>query len=277
MGRAGKLMNSTVVKLDRAYGLAEVKAIDGEQRLIRGTATTPRPDRVGDVIEPLGVSFANPVPLLHQHDAHRPVGRATLHAPTVSGITFEASLPEVREAGALRDRVETAWSEVKAGLVRAVSIGFRVVGDGYEHMKGGGVRYLNTEILELSLVTVPANSDCTISTIKSLTEPSIVPAIPAPAKRSGFDGHAFAEAVVGAVKGYVEREFRPLAERVEALEGKGLSFEGTHQRGLKYRRGQAVVSDGSLWIATCTTTDKPGVSGDWALAAKAGRDARERA
>ena len=37
-------------------------------RMITGVATTPTPDRVGDIIEPLGVRFNNPLPLLWQHD-----------------------------------------------------------------------------------------------------------------------------------------------------------------------------------------------------------------
>jgi hypothetical protein len=53
--------------MDRAYSLLEVKAVDDAARVIRGVATTPTPDRVGDIVEPLGVRFKNPLPLLHQH------------------------------------------------------------------------------------------------------------------------------------------------------------------------------------------------------------------
>ncbi|GEP06428.1 phage major capsid protein [Methylobacterium oxalidis] len=157
--------------MNRAYSLLTVKAVEDEQRIIRGVATTPNPDRVGDVVEPLGVTFQNPMPLLHQHDSDRPVGTVKFDRPTKDGITFEAVLPKIEEPGPLKDRVDTAWGEVKAGLVRAVSIGFRALADGYEIMRDGGIRYLQTEVLELSLVTVPANADAKISLIKSIDRP----------------------------------------------------------------------------------------------------------
>lgn len=154
--------------MNRMYSVLTVKAVEEDQRVIRGVATTPTPDRVGDIVEPLGVKFQNPMPLLHQHDHDRPIGTVVFDAPTKDGITFTARLPKIAEPGPLKDRVDTAWGEVKAGLVRAVSIGFRALEDGYEFMKGGGVRFLKTEVLELSLVTVPANADAVITAVKSI-------------------------------------------------------------------------------------------------------------
>jgi len=155
--------------MNRMYSVLHVKAVEEEQRIIRGVATTPNPDRVGDIVEPLGVQFKNPMPLLHQHDHDKPVGTVTFDRPTKDGITFEARLPKIEEPGPLRDRVETAWGEVKAGLVRAVSIGFRALE--YAFLDSGGVRFTETEVLELSLVSVPANADAVISTIKSIDAP----------------------------------------------------------------------------------------------------------
>lgn len=152
--------------MNRAYSILTVKAVEEDERIIRGIATTPRPDRVGDIVEPLGVSFKNPLPLLHQHDSDRPVGTVKFDKPTKDGITFEARLPKILEPGPLKDRVDTAWGEVKAGLVRAVSIGFRALE--YAFMDEGGIRFLSSEVLELSLVTVPANADATITQIKSI-------------------------------------------------------------------------------------------------------------
>ena len=154
--------------MDRMYSVLTVKGMDDEERVITGIATTPTPDRVGDVVEPLGVSFKNPLALLHQHDHRSPVGTVTFDAPTAKGITFTARMPKITEPGPLKDRVDTAWGEVKSGLVRAVSIGFRALEDGYEVMKSGGYRFLKTEVVELSLVTVPAQSDAVIQTVKSI-------------------------------------------------------------------------------------------------------------
>jgi hypothetical protein len=43
--------------MNRAYSILTVKAVEEDQRIIRGMATTPSPDRVGDIVEPLGVKF----------------------------------------------------------------------------------------------------------------------------------------------------------------------------------------------------------------------------
>lgn len=152
--------------MNRAYSLLEIKSVQEDQRIIVGTATTPSPDRMGDIVEPLGVKFNNPLPLLWQHDSALPVGQVRFKKPTKNGIDFEATLPVVKEAGPLKDRVDTAWQEVKYGLVKGVSIGFR----GLERsaLKDGGIRFIESEVLELSLVTIPANAEATIQTIKSI-------------------------------------------------------------------------------------------------------------
>jgi HK97 family phage major capsid protein/HK97 family phage prohead protease len=152
--------------MKRAYSLLTVKAVNEDLRVIRGTATTPTPDRMGDVVEPLGVSFKNPLPLLHQHRSDEPVGTVRFDKPTKAGIDFEAKLPIVVDPGPLKDRVDTAWAEVKLGLVRGVSIGFRPVE--YSFMDDGGIRFIESEVLELSLVTIPANQDATIQIVRSI-------------------------------------------------------------------------------------------------------------
>jgi HK97 family phage major capsid protein/HK97 family phage prohead protease len=152
--------------VNKAYSLLHVKAVDPERRVITGIATTPEPDRSGDIIEPLGVSFKNPLPLLLFHDAKKPVGFTTFDKPTKTGIGFTATLPTIDEPGTLKDRVDEAWQSVKAGLVSGVSIGFRSLEDAF--MKDGGIHFLKTEVVELSLVTVPANASTTIHSIKAL-------------------------------------------------------------------------------------------------------------
>jgi HK97 family phage major capsid protein len=89
----------------------------------------------------------------HEHD--EPVGLAEFGTPTAKGVPFTATFPAIAEDGDLKDRIEEAWQSVKAGLIRAVSIGFRSLED--ENIAGTwGTRYVKTEVFELSLVTVPA-------------------------------------------------------------------------------------------------------------------------
>lgn len=151
----------------RAWAPLEIKRLPGDEELmeIYGMASTPSTDRMGDVVEPLGLSFTNPLPLLWQHRHGEPIGLATLDSPSDRGVTFTARLAKIIEPGALKERVADAWQAIKAGLVRGVSIGFKSL----EHsiMKDGGVRFLRGEVVELSLVTVPANSQATITAIKN--------------------------------------------------------------------------------------------------------------
>jgi HK97 family phage major capsid protein/HK97 family phage prohead protease len=154
--------------LNRAYSVLTIKSVDDDRRLIRGTATTPEPDRSGDIVEPLGAVFPKTLPLLLHHRKDAPVGIARFSKPTKLGIEFEAELPLIDSPGVVRDRVNEAWDSVKAGLIRGVSIGFRVLNDAIEPLKSGGLRFLKTEILELSLVTVPANAQATLEVLRSL-------------------------------------------------------------------------------------------------------------
>jgi len=158
--------------LDRAYAVLQVKAVDAEQRTIAGIASTPTPDRHGDVLEPLGATFTNPIPLLLHHDSHKPIGHAILTA-TKHGIEFVATLVKVATPGALRDRVDEAWDSIKAGLITGVSIGFRPLAVGVKLIKGGRYHLLKTEVFELSLVSIPANVETTIHSIKSYDAPHL--------------------------------------------------------------------------------------------------------
>jgi uncharacterized protein len=169
--------------IHRAYSLLTVKRVaDEDQRLIEGMATTPSPDRMGDVIEPTGAKFSNPLPLLWQHMMAAPVGRAIFAKPTKDGIAFKARIEKLDEPGTLKDRTDEAWQSVKRGLVRAVSIGFRSLE--HSRMEDGGIRFLKTEIMELSLVTIPANAEATISVVKALDRKRRRPGAALPAKPS---------------------------------------------------------------------------------------------
>jgi len=151
---------------NRAYSVLEIKAVDEKSRTIEGVATTPAVDRVGDIIEPLGVKYDNPMPFLWQHFHDEPIGTVNFEPPTKNGVKFTAKLPLIEEAGKLKDRIDEAWQSIKAGLVRAVSIGFRPLE--FAFMENGGIRYNEVEVYELSAVTIPANSEALITSIKSV-------------------------------------------------------------------------------------------------------------
>lgn len=152
--------------MNRAYSLLEIKQLDEGQRIITGIATTPEADRMNDIVDPLGAQFKNPLPLLWQHQADKPVGTVEFDMPTAQGIKFTATLPKIDEPGVLKDLVDMAWQSVKAKLVRGVSIGFRALK--YSFMDNGGIEFSETEIMELSLVTIPANASATIQSVKSI-------------------------------------------------------------------------------------------------------------
>jgi HK97 family phage major capsid protein/HK97 family phage prohead protease len=155
------------VALHRAYSLLTVKSIDADRRRIHGIASTPTPDRQGDIVDPLGATFPADLPLLLHHRADQPVGIAHLQT-TADGITFEAELPLIADPGHVKDAVDRAWTSIVHGLIRGVSIGFRALAGGLEPLKAGGLRFRKIEIVELSLVTVPANQDATMAIVRSL-------------------------------------------------------------------------------------------------------------
>jgi HK97 family phage major capsid protein/HK97 family phage prohead protease len=155
--------------MDRAYSCLEIKAIDDDRRIIRGIATKPTPDRVGDVVESEGAEFELPLPLLSHHDRTRPIGHVTKARVTATGIEIEARLVKIDEPGRLKDRLDEAWLEIKTGLVRGLSIGFRPLEAA--RIEGTfGTRFLKWLWLELSAVVIPAHEDATILAVKSYSD-----------------------------------------------------------------------------------------------------------
>jgi HK97 family phage major capsid protein len=175
-------MDLEYARLDGAQ--LQVKSVDADRRRFSGLATTPDLDRHGHSVDPAGVTYQNPLPLFYEHD-RKPIGWATFGAATAAGIPFDAELPTIDEPGALRDRIDEAWQLVKNRLITSVSIGFRILGDAVKPLKGGGLRLLRTEVVELSLVTIPANPNAAILLVKSLTAPGLYPSAAPGGPRNG--------------------------------------------------------------------------------------------
>lgn len=215
--------------VDRAWSTISIKSVDQEQRIIEGVASTPNVDRMGDIVDPLGAKFTLPMPLLFQHRSSEPVGHVVAAKASKDGITFKAKFAKIEEPGNLKDRLDEAWQSIKAGLVRAVSIGFRSL----EHsiLDDGGIRFTEWEWMELSLVTIPANAEATIQTIKSIDEGlraatgrdetdvksgESVPAESSSAPRSGKSVNLKRK----------ERDMKTISEQIAALEAKRAANEG---------------------------------------------------
>lgn len=151
--------------MNRAYSVFNIKAFDDDRRTLTGLATTPTPDRMGDIVEPAGAQFKLPIPLLWQHDSAAPIGQVTAAKVGKSGIEIEATLAKSDTPGKLQDRLNEAWESLKIGLVRGLSIGFAPIEA--EEIEGTwSQRYKAWEWLELSAVTIPANAEASIQTIK---------------------------------------------------------------------------------------------------------------
>lgn len=159
--------------MDRAYSLLEIKSVAAERRTFSGIASTPEVDRGGDSVDPAGVTFRNPLPLLFHHDTRQPIGTVVL-SKTREGILFEATLPTIDDPGPLKTRVDEAWQSVKAGVITGVSIGYRLLAGGIEFLADGTRKLTKTEICELSLVTIPANAQASILSVKSLCKEPVM-------------------------------------------------------------------------------------------------------
>jgi Escherichia/Staphylococcus phage prohead protease len=161
---------------NRLYSTLTIKALPGGEgeRLCSGIMSTPTPDHLSDVCDPLGAKLALPLPLLWQHRHDEVVGACHWAQATTKGIAFEAAIPQISEDGELKRLTDKAWHALTSSpqLVRGVSIGFTPIDS--ERIKGGqGVRYKSYTIHEASLVTIACNSECTVSAIKALDQQTL--------------------------------------------------------------------------------------------------------
>ncbi|PZX18756.1 hypothetical protein LX81_00449 [Palleronia aestuarii] len=149
----------------------EVKA--SSQGRIEGYASTfgGVPDRHSDVVLPgaftksLSLKTAPdgdmPV-MLWAHMQERPIGRWTAMQEDSKGLHVEGVLNLSTDGG------REAYEHVKAGDAGGLSIGFTVPEGGREYVGQGVFHLKEVEVLEISVVTVPANPLARISGVKAL-------------------------------------------------------------------------------------------------------------
>jgi HK97 family phage major capsid protein/HK97 family phage prohead protease len=172
-------------------------------------------DRMGDVLEPAGWKLdafhKNPIALF-SHDPRLPIGK--WHDVAVRKGQLTGRLELMPAETDLQRQIQTA---VNAGVLRAVSVGFH--SDNFEPLKTGGIRFLEQELVECSLVSVPANANA-LAIAKSLgispQGQSLIFGVHASEDRAasgGFHG-------VHAKRGDLSRKFRAMnySERIEAAQ-----------------------------------------------------------
>jgi HK97 family phage prohead protease len=134
------------------------KSIGLGPRQIRVIASTETVDRVGDIVVMGGADLTafrkNPI-VLASHDYHQPIGTAKVE---VKGGVLEAV---ITFAPSGVSKAADEWCGLaKNGVVNAVSIGFNP--RKAEPIRGGGTKFTEWELLEISLVGIPANSSALV-------------------------------------------------------------------------------------------------------------------
>jgi HK97 family phage prohead protease len=149
-----------VFKLD-----SSIKSIEeGETELkIAGYASTDSVDRASDRILPTAWTRGglrnyeiNPI-LLFNHDYNRPIGKVVEISTDNKGLKIK---------GVISKSAGDVYNLVKEGVLSTFSVGFLVKDADYDKSLDGLI-VKDAELLEVSVVSVPANQDATFSLAKS--------------------------------------------------------------------------------------------------------------
>ena len=139
-----------------------------QDKPIKFVASTASPDRYGDVVDQKGWDLRaynrNPVVLFNHNPAQMPIGKGKAY------VENEQLMLEV-EFDQKDDMAKTIEQKVRDGFINAVSVGFQpsktiarssLPTDHPYHGKSGQY-FQASELLEVSIVTIPANNEATLS------------------------------------------------------------------------------------------------------------------
>ena len=129
-----------------------------DSRTLSFVISTSTPDRDKDVISPSGVKLdnflKNPVVLWSHDYSAPPIGRALSITTDGSRIMASAQFADATTY----PFADTIYRLVKQGFIRATSIGFRPLKFAL-NTERGGFDFMECELLEFSMVAVPANAE----------------------------------------------------------------------------------------------------------------------
>ncbi|WP_193171263.1 HK97 family phage prohead protease [Nisaea nitritireducens] len=149
------------MSISREYVGGIAKAVG--ERQVRVVVSTSSLDRDGDIIEVKGIDLAayrlNPI-VLNQHRRAEPIARCT--DIRIKGDTIEATVQFPDEG--VSPKSDEVYGLIKAEILNAVSIG--IIPLEWSNMDDKepwrGKRYNKSEMIEFSVVSVPANSEALI-------------------------------------------------------------------------------------------------------------------
>ncbi len=153
---------------------AEEETIDGEQYLtVTGIAAAYTKDCYSDIIIPgafkISLQKSPEIPALWQHRSDEPVGVWRDMEEVKEGLRAKAYLP--LSDSFVKERLKP---QLLIKSIRALSIGYRVVTSHMGRVDDEDVCYLDEiELMEVSFVTFPANTDAVITEVKSLSSKSL--------------------------------------------------------------------------------------------------------
>ena len=130
---------------------------------VAGYASTIDRDSCGDVIcaeaweQGLERYRTNSI-LLYQHNSRTPIGKVDSITLDANGLYVEATLSSVGE------RFQGVNTLVEDRVLKAFSVGFRCLDAKYEP-KNDTFYITKAELLEISIVSVPANQKCLFSEV----------------------------------------------------------------------------------------------------------------
>lgn len=142
----------------KIFGGAVLKDSGLNDREIRVVASDATVDRAGDVVVPSGCRLEaftkNPI-VLANHNPEHPIGTAQA---TIQNNRVEALITFAPPG---LSKLADEWCGLaKAKILNAISIGFTPIE--HEPIRGGGTRFTEWELLELSFVSVPANPNAVV-------------------------------------------------------------------------------------------------------------------
>lgn len=150
------------MELTRKLLSSTSKAV-ADKRQVDTICSTGEPDRMGDEVVQTGINLGpylkNPT-VLWGHNADVPIARAIEIGVKNGKLQATVQFPAEGDD----EDADWVYSKIRAGIVNATSIGF--LPTQYEPRDAkqpwAGLRFLKSELLEFSFVSVPANAGCLI-------------------------------------------------------------------------------------------------------------------